>query len=395
MTGPISYRGNVWKCYALQFFVFMHFISGVLVPFYTDWGGLNFTKIMLLQSWFSVAMFLFEVPTGVVADRWGRKVSCALGALTTGIAALVYSSLPHFGLFFVAETLWALGATLLSGADQALLYDSLKADGREGESKQVLARKQSALLVALIVASPIGSAIAAVLGLRYAVMLMLVPQLVAVGIALSMREPPLVRQQESKRYFAIMREGLQLFATSRPLRRLTIDLVLGGFPAFMIIWTHQQRMRELGVCIVWFGLVQTLLAVAQIAVLNLLKRFERLAGSSRRYLVLSALLPALCYLAAALTDSLPLSLVLWTAVAGVGMTRATLIENYMHKHIDSAHRATAMSTASMCNRVVMAAVMPLIGLLVDQRVAHAFVLLGGLLLAASVYSALARHRLAD
>lgn len=394
MTAPVSYRGNIWKSYALQFFVFMHFISGVLVPFYTDWGGISFTQIMLLQSWFSVAMFLFEVPTGAVADRFGRKVSCALGALTTGIAAVLYSSVPNFGVFFCAETLWALGATLLSGADQALLYDSLKADGREDESKQVLARKQSFLLVSITLASPIGSAIAAILGLRYAVMLMVIPQLIAVGIALSMREPPIVRSSEQRHYFAVMRDGIKLFIGSAPLRLLTADLVLANVPAFLIIWTHQQRLRELGVGIFWFGLVQMALAVAQIAVLNLFQRFESWLGSSQRYLVLSALLPALCYVAAALTDNLALSLALWIVIAGVGLTRNTLVENYMHKHIASEHRATVMSTASMCNRAVMAAVMPLLGLLVDHRGATwAFAALGGLLLVASIYSALARHQL--
>ena len=124
------------------------------------------------------------------------------------------------------------------------------------------------------------------------------------------------------------------------------------------------------------------------------QRFESWLGSSQRYLVLSALLPAACYVGAALTDNLALSLVLWIVIAGVGLTRNTLVENYMHKHIASEHRATVMSTASMCNRAAMAAVMPLLGLLVDHHGATwAFAALGGLLLVASIYSALARHQL--
>jgi predicted MFS family arabinose efflux permease len=250
------------------------------------------------------------------------------------------------------------------------------------------------LLLSLTLASPVGSAIAAVLGLRYATMLMVVPQLIAVGIALSMREPPVGSSSEPRRYWLVMRDGLKLFVESRPLRLLSFDFVLGNVPAFLVIWSHQQRMRELGIGIVWFGLVQAVLAIAQIAVLTLIQRLERWVGSSQRYLVLAALLPAVCYLAAVFTDNLALNIALWIVIAGVGLTRGTLVENYMHKHIASAHRATAMSTSSMVNRAVMAAVVPLIGVLIDhQGVTAAFVLLSGLMLVAAIYSALVRHQL--
>ncbi len=87
--------------------------------------------------------FLFEVPTGAVADFLGRKTSLALGALLGGIAAFLYTSRPLLAVFVVAEAVFALAFTFQSGADEALAYDSLKAIGKQKDSKRILSRMES------------------------------------------------------------------------------------------------------------------------------------------------------------------------------------------------------------------------------------------------------------
>ncbi len=384
------FAANLRKCYAMHFVGHLHFFAGVLVPFFTDWGGIDFGQVMLLQSYFAACVFLFEVPTGVVADRFGRTVSCALGLGCTAVAALVYASTPHFAVFALAETIWALGLSLYSGADSALIYDSLKALGREAEATQVLARQRSFLLAAMTLAAPVGSGIAALLGLRHAVSLMAVPSLVGVLIALSIREPPTGRS-ERPAYGALLREGVSLFARSRRLRRLTVDLLLAGTPAFLIIWIYQARLGELGVPIGWFGVVHAGLAASQIGVLALLAPLGRWIGSPYRLLVWLALVPALAYLGLVGNDLMPVNLLLFALICALGMSRPVLLESLMHQEIDSAVRATAVSSANMLNRGVQALLLPLIGLLVDRSTHLAFLALGLALAGAAVYSALA-HR---
>ena len=72
----------------------MHFFGAVLIPFYTQWGGLSLSQAMMLNSWFMLWNVLLEIPTGTVADYLGRKVSLALGSLFGAAAALVYVSTP-------------------------------------------------------------------------------------------------------------------------------------------------------------------------------------------------------------------------------------------------------------------------------------------------------------
>src|SRR5262249_12610670 len=150
-------ENNLWKMKALRFFYWAHLFAAVLVPFFRDWGGLDYTRIMLLNAWFWFCNFLLEVPTGTVADFYGRKMSLVLSCVMGSAAVLVYGSMPVFAVFFVAEVLFSISWTLQSGADEALVYDTLLHLGREGEAKPLFARLESYKLAGIVVGSLLGA----------------------------------------------------------------------------------------------------------------------------------------------------------------------------------------------------------------------------------------------
>ncbi len=141
----MNFKANIWKVYLFNFLFHLHFIDGVLVPFFTDWGGISFAQVMLLQSWYMVWVFLLEIPTGAVADRWGRKQSLTLAVLINGFAALIYASAPNFIVLLVGEFLWATSTALFSGACEAFVYDTLrgKPDKKTGQSRSSAGLKAS------------------------------------------------------------------------------------------------------------------------------------------------------------------------------------------------------------------------------------------------------------
>lgn len=152
--------------YLFTFFIGLMFFNAVSVPFFQNWGGLSFTQILFLQSWFSLWQFVLEVPTGAVADYLGRKTSLIMGAWTLAVAALMYSWVPLFSVFLVAELAFALGISLISGAGEALLYDSFKQLGQEDKAKKFLGQSHSVYLLGMMAASPMGAWIAVQLGLN-------------------------------------------------------------------------------------------------------------------------------------------------------------------------------------------------------------------------------------
>lgn len=87
-----GYASNLPKLYAIRLLFWMHFFSAALVPFYTDWGGITLQQVFLLNAWFFLCNFLFEVPIGTVADFVGRKWSLALGSGVAVAAPICGSS---------------------------------------------------------------------------------------------------------------------------------------------------------------------------------------------------------------------------------------------------------------------------------------------------------------
>ena len=128
-------------------------ILGPILVLFLIAKGLSFTEIMVLQSISAVAVVLFEVPTGAVADKIGRKESILLGALLWAISLGFYVVGKSFPMFILAEVIFSLGATFKSGADNALIYDSLKVMGREKEFQSIEGKARSFALYAQAVGS--------------------------------------------------------------------------------------------------------------------------------------------------------------------------------------------------------------------------------------------------
>ncbi|MDX1798372.1 MAG: hypothetical protein R3255_06960, partial [Candidatus Lokiarchaeia archaeon] len=163
----ITYRSNITKFYIFSFILGIHTVRAVYIPFMMDWGGLSFLQIMILQSYFTAMILLLEIPSGAIADFLGRKVGLCLSAVSISAAAFTYSIIPNFFLFFLAETLWAFGASLMSGTNQAFIYFSLKSYGEENKLSAIFGRSRTFNLIALTISAPIGSIIAEFISLPF------------------------------------------------------------------------------------------------------------------------------------------------------------------------------------------------------------------------------------
>lgn len=131
-------RSIIGRYYVYRLLSNMWFIGAVLVPFFTLWGHVSIFQVQILQSWYSFWYFIFEVPTGIIADKIGRKYTLTFGAVICTVGLIVYSVQPNFLLFLLGEFILALGSSLASGADEAILYEILKEESKESESKNIL-----------------------------------------------------------------------------------------------------------------------------------------------------------------------------------------------------------------------------------------------------------------
>jgi len=390
-----QYELNIKRTYVFRFLHHLHFFSGVLIPFFTIWGGISFFQVMILQAFFTISVFVLEVPTGVIADKYGRRTSLILAGLVTSMAAIVYSSYPGFWIFMAGEFLWAIGSSLISGADQAMVYDSLRKLGRENESKKIYGRWNSIGLVSIGIAAPIGSLIAEYMGLRYTMLLMSIPLFLAGLYAFTFKEPEIGQRKEKESYLTTLRGGFKYFKNHKILKILAFDFVLIGSISFFIIWIYQVVLQNLGISIKWFGFVAAGLVFTQIIVLNSFGFFEKIFNGKKNYLFFTALIIGLGFVVIGLSRSVVLSVVMILLVGGFGLTRKPLLQNYMNKFIESHNRATVLSTVSMIY-MFSAAVLNLVwGYLVDWNLKYTLILIGSLVIVIAIVSKIEEEHLVD
>ena len=120
----------------------MFIITMPIIVIYWQNNGLEMQDIFILQVIFSIAVVILEVPSGYIADRFGRTLSLKLGAVAMTTGYFLYWWFPVFLGFIAAELLLALSASFLSGAKEALIHESLNEDADIQRSVQRVSSDQ-------------------------------------------------------------------------------------------------------------------------------------------------------------------------------------------------------------------------------------------------------------
>lgn len=380
-------KGNIWKYYIFSVLVSLQFFSGVLIPFYTKWGGINQLQIQVLQAWFMLWIFILEIPTGAMADYVGRKQSMALGAILFGVGSLIYITSPNFYIFLLAEFVLAVGVAFQSGADEALLYDSLKSINREDESKRIFSRNRSFELIALGISAPIGSLVASKFGFTFPMFISAISAIGAGIMAMTFIEPKKQNKgSEGERYLDIIKEGFNQIKKNNNLRLIALDGIVVSTSAYFVIWTYQNLLQNMRIDVFWFGFFHIILILGQVVINNSYLVFEKLTGSIEKYLRTTAVLIGLGFVLVGINLNIVSVFILLIFSGGFGLTRMTYISAHINKRVSSASRATVLSSLSMFRRFGLIFFNPLVGYFIDKNLFATLILLGMIPLSMAVLS---------
>lgn len=108
----------------------------IILPFYQDVLGMTFHEFLIVESVFCGMIVALDVPTGWMADRWGRKPTMILGGMAFGSGIFMLTQAAGFWSAVLAESIIGTGSALMNGANSAMLYDSLLCAGRENEFRK-------------------------------------------------------------------------------------------------------------------------------------------------------------------------------------------------------------------------------------------------------------------
>jgi MFS family permease len=351
------------------------FIWGINTLFLLD-AGLSNLEAFAANAFFTAGMVVFEVPTGVVADVWGRRVSYLLGTLTLAGSTFLYWLLwvtkAPFWPWATASMLLGLGFTFFSGAVEAWLVDALKFAGYEGGLETVMGRGQMVSGAAMLGGSVLGGVIAQATSLG-------VPFLMRVGVLVAMffvaqrmmqdlgftPEPSAHPLQDMRKLFD---ESIDYGLRNPPVRWVMLAAPFASGVGIYTFYALQPYLLEL-----WgnpkaysiAGLAAAIVAGAQILGGYLAPLFRRMFRKRTSALILATLASAAVLAALGLTNSFWVALVLLTVWAMVFAAEMPIRQAYVNDMIPSRQRATVLSFDSLMGSSGGVVIQPVLGKVAD------------------------------
>jgi len=345
-----SYISNVRKQYLIGLF---HSLIPAYVIERLFWQerGVGVQGVVVCEIIYSLTVILLEIPSGVLADRFGRKRLLVVTGILDIAEFVILLFARSFWAFGLAVFIAGVGRALYSGSEHALLYDSLLAEGKQGEFEKLLGRLSAIDMAGSMAAALSGGVLANALGFEFNYIVSACSMGLAFLVILTLREPPMVtRPSETVTVMQHTKQVLALFR-SQPLVLLycLTGAVLGACMIYLDeFW--QLAMEGLGVPVALFGAVAVLLYLPRIPGSLLAHRLkERI---SYRALFLAILLVnALGYIAVFLTRNVLCLLPMAVVALAAGVTDP-LVAGYLHHRAESNVRATAESFASLGLRLL-------------------------------------------
>lgn len=352
-------------------------------------AGLSIFEVFVANAAFTAAMALFEIPTGVVADTRGRRVSFLLSEATLAVGTLAYVGVAAVDggllLFCLAGVILGLGYTFYSGAVEAWLVDALRATGYESELDTVFARAGVVSGVATLVGTVGGGLLGQIdLAVPYVARAVLV--IVALGVGFrSMHDIGFTPRTVGFRGIVgemrkVGRAGLTYGWHTRAMRLLVLHsfLVYGFF--FWAWYAWQPYFLELlGRDAIWVaGVVAALFSLAGIAGNVLVGRLVK-PGRKRTTILLGAsgVLTATMVATGIIQVfwvTVPIFLLGAVAAGALQPVRQT----YLHHSIPSSERATLVSFDSLVGSLGSIGGQTGLGYLSQERSVPAGFVVGGL-----------------
>ena len=148
-----KYKGNIFKINVLYVIAGFTLFFIPIAIFYYQYYGLSYFDIGLTAGIGLLATLLCEIPTGAFADLYGRKQSIVLGLLGHAISIFIFTFFSSFVPFLIASTIIGLGGAFLSGAWEAILFDSLKYNNLEKQYMKYISKQQMVFMVVLMISS--------------------------------------------------------------------------------------------------------------------------------------------------------------------------------------------------------------------------------------------------
>jgi MFS family permease len=361
-----SLHNNIRTIYLLGFFNSFMVVTPIFVPLLQG-HGLSMSQVLQTQALFALTIALFEVPSGYIADIWGRRRAILLGSAFFAVGFLCLWSADTFVDFLIYEVVLGVGYSLISGADLALLYDTEVYLQEEGLAGGAGAGKSLSRLISVEAAASGIAGIVASLLLLWSLEAVVAAQaligLIPLLLAFVLVEVPKPKMEISHKGNARTIAELLLFG--KPVVLWTAFAIAAfGLLAVYVFWIYQKYWEIQGVPIDWYGYIWAAFALTVSVAARYASALEQRLGT-RGVMCLIGALPLLGLIGMALGAG-------WIGVMfgfalqisrGLSMS---LFYEALNRRVPGHFRATVNSLVSLAVRAIFIGTGPLLGYALDR-----------------------------
>ena len=356
-------RHNILKMYLLKAVLWFMVAMPIIVLFFQE-HGLTLTEVMILQSIYSFSVALFEIPSGYIADIFGRKKTIVLSTIFTFIGFLVFSFFGGFYAFAIAQVLVGIGGSLMSGSDSAIIYDTLLETNSKTTYTKIEGRSYAI--------GNFSEAFAGILGGFLAVGSIYMPIYVqtsilffSIPIAFTLIEPTMHKENKLDRSFKAVLEVVKFaMVDNQKLKWLIIYSSAMGVATLSMAWFAQPFFKSINIPLAYFGILWAVLNFsAGITSFNA----HQLDKKDNNYKILF-------YIALAMSTSFiflgynasVFGLIFILLIYLLRGIVTPILRNAINENTTSNKRATVLSVRSLIIRISFAISAPILGYIADN-----------------------------
>ena len=352
----MNLKHNINKMYLLKAVKWFMIVMPIIVLFFEK-HGLSITQIMILQATYSFSVALFEIPSGFFSDIYGRRLSLVYGSILTFIGYLIFSFFSGFNEFFIAEIFLGIGGSLISGADSALIYDTLLELEEDSDYTKIEGKNYGIGNISEGLAGILGGFLA-VTSLNLPVYIQTAVLFFSIPIAYSLVEPK-SSFKLAKSFKSILLVVKETFSNKSKLKWYIIYSSAMGIGTLSIAWFVQPFLMEINTPLVYYGIIWASLNI----IAGITSYYSYFFNSSNILIVISLMM-----IISLIALGFNISLYGFIFIVAIYIIRGIItpnLRNLININSTSERRATVLSLRSFVIRISFAVIAPILGYVTD------------------------------